>query len=92
MTSNKCLKYSHPTKPSMCGRFDLKPLFLGKFRPERLTSNQMVCQQRTSFAWSHKQSIYFFRPQWAGAQNKNLTQISVCNDNKILNFEFIVFH
>ena len=49
MTSNKCLKYNHPTKPQR--RFDLKPLFLGKLRPERLTSNLMVSQQRTSFAW-----------------------------------------
>ena len=75
MTSNTCLKYNHPTKPQrliiyiyyMCEWFDLKPLFLGKLRPERLTSNQMVSQQRTSFAWRHKQPIYFFRPQWAGA-------------------------
>ena len=26
----------------MCGRVDLKPLFLGRLRPERLTSNNIV--------------------------------------------------
>ena len=75
MTSNKCLKYNHPTKPQkayMWERFDWKPLFLGKLRPERSTSNQMVSQQRTSFAWRHKQPIYFFRPQWAGAKKKTI--------------------
>ena len=53
MTSNKCLKYNHPTKPKatkayMCERFDLKPFFLGKLRPERLTSNQMVGEEALS--------------------------------------------
>ena len=42
----------------MCGGFDLKPLFLGRLRPERLTSNQIVSQQSTSFAWRQKQPIY----------------------------------
>ena len=49
------------------GGFDLKPLLLGKLRPERIASNQMVCQWRRSFAWRHKQPIYFFRPQRAAA-------------------------
>ena len=46
MTSNKCLKYpsNQAKKAYMYGRFDLKPLFLGKLRPERITSNQMVSQ------------------------------------------------
>ena len=35
MTSYKCLKYNHPTKPTYV---------LGKLRPEGLTSNQMVGQ------------------------------------------------
>ena len=30
----------------MCGRFDLKPLFLGKLRPERLTSYQIVSSEQ----------------------------------------------
>ena len=43
MTSNKYLKYNHLTKALrlrayMCGRFDLKPLFLGKL--SRLRTNQ----------------------------------------------------
>ena len=36
-----------------------KPLFLGRLRHERLTSNQMVGQYIRSFAWRHKQPIYF---------------------------------
>ena len=33
--------YNHPTKPvRLYGCFDLKPLFLGRLRPEQLTSNQ----------------------------------------------------
>ena len=46
MTSNKCLKYpsNQAKKAYRYGRFDLKPLFLGKLRPERITSNQMVSQ------------------------------------------------
>ena len=50
----------------MCEQFDLKPLFLGKLRPEWLTSNQMVSQQRTSFACRHKQPIYFLGPNGRG--------------------------
>ena len=49
----------------MHGRYDLRPLFLGRLRPERLTSYQAASQLRISFAWRHKQPIYFFRPQWA---------------------------
>ena len=30
----------------MCGWFDLEPLFLGRLRPERLTSNQIASQHR----------------------------------------------
>ena len=68
MTSNKCFKYNHPTKPKglMCGRLDLEPHFLGRLRHERFTSNQIAIQHRTSFAGRHKQPIYFFKPQWAG--------------------------
>ena len=39
-----------------------EPLFLGWLKPERYTSNQLVSQKRVSFAWKHKQPIYFFRP------------------------------
>ena len=42
----------------------IEPLFLGRLG--RLTSHQMVSQYCLSFAWRHKHSIYFFRPQWAG--------------------------
>ena len=62
ITSNKCLKYpsDQAKKAYRYGGFDLKPL-------QRITSNQMVTQQRRSFAWRHKQPIYFFRPQWVVA-------------------------
>ena len=46
MTSNKCLKYAsnQAKKAYRYGGFDLKLLFLGKLRPERITSNQIVSQ------------------------------------------------
>ena len=50
----------------MYGWFDLKPYFLGRLRPERF-----IRQSVSSFAWGHKQPIYFFRPQWAGAHIPN---------------------
>ena len=61
MTSNKCFKYNHQTKQKglkakrayMCRWFDLEPLFLGRLRPKRLTSNQIASQHRISFAWRH---------------------------------------
>ena len=39
-------KYNHPTKPIrlICMNGLTKPLFLGRLRHERLTSNQMVGQ------------------------------------------------
>ena len=40
MTSNKCFVATISSHNAMCEWFDLKPLFLGKLRPERLTSNQ----------------------------------------------------
>ena len=46
MTSKKCLKYpsNQAKKAYRYGMLDWKPLFLGKLRPERITSNQMVIQ------------------------------------------------
>ena len=71
MTSYKCLKYNHPTKPKMLintyGWYDLNHVW-GKPRPEGLTSNQMVGQKCISFTWMYKQPIYFFSPQWVSAQ------------------------
>ena len=69
MTSNKCFKYkpsNNAGRAYMCGWLDLEPLFLGRLRPERLTSNQIASQHHTSFAWRHKQPIYSFRCQGAG--------------------------
>ena len=45
-TQNVLHKYIHPTKPIrlICMDGLTKPLFLGKLRHERLTSNQMVGQ------------------------------------------------
>ena len=37
----------------------------------------MVSQWRISFAWRHKQTIYFFRPQWVGPVT-HLTQSCYC--------------
>ena len=52
----------------MCGWLDSEPLFLGRLRPERLTSNQIASQHRTGFHWRHNQPIYFLLgPQWVGA-------------------------
>ena len=49
----------------MCGWLDSEPLFLGRLRPERLTSNQIASQHRTGFHWRHNQPIYFLLgPQW----------------------------
>ena len=74
----------------MCGRFDLEPLLLGKLRPERLTSYQIVIQQRTSFAWRHKHLIYFFRPLWAGS---SCLVCLGCNTKRTLFFQrFDIFH
>ena len=47
MTSNKCLKYNHPTKPQMSYTyewFDLNHFSWARLRPERLTSNQIISQ------------------------------------------------
>ena len=44
MTFKKCFKYNHPTKPIwlMCSDgLTFEPLFLGRLRPELLTSNQL---------------------------------------------------
>ena len=73
----------------MCGQFDLKPLFLGKLRPEGLTSNQMVSQQQAGFAWRHKQPIYFFRPQWAGVLHVETELVTVSSRKSC--FFFFVF-
>ena len=52
----------------MCGWLDSEPLFLGRLRPERLTSNQIASQHRTGFHWRHNQPIYFLLgPKWVGA-------------------------
>ena len=52
----------------MCGWLDSEPLFLGRLRPERLTSNQIASQHRTGFHWGHNQPIYFLLgPKWVGA-------------------------
>ena len=45
----------------------------------QLTSNQMVSQYRISCTWRHKQSIYFFKPQWVGA---HIIQMNVFKKNK----------
>ena len=49
----------------MCERFDLKSLFLGKLRPERLTSNQMVSQLEffgcELSRFSHLRDIHFVK-------------------------------
>ena len=77
MRSNMCFKYNHPTEPKglICADgLTLEPLFLGRLRPERLTSNQIVSQHRISFAWRHKQPIYFFRPKWAGSVTSALVE------------------
>ena len=50
------------TFPDLC----LLVLFLSRFRPERLSSIQMVSQKCIIFAWRHKQPIYFFRAQCVG--------------------------
>ena len=57
------------------GWFDFLPLFLGRLISEWFTSNQMVSQYRISFAKRHKQPIYFFRPQWAGARKESFIQL-----------------
>ena len=54
-------------------------LFVGRPKPERLPSNQMVSQKCISSVWMHKQPIYFLRPQWMAAYmsldaRKNLFQ------------------
>ena len=76
----------------MCERFDMKPLFLGKLRPERSTSNQMVSQQRTSFAWRHKQPIYYFRPQWAGAHCSFCNEQPSQSHNKTRQWKSMLIH
>ena len=45
-TQNVLHKYNHPAKPIrlICMDGLIKPLFLGRLRHERLTSNQMVNQ------------------------------------------------
>ena len=43
MTSNKCLKYNHPTKAHKAYTYERIDLS-GNLRPELLTSNQMVSQ------------------------------------------------
>ena len=61
MTSNTCFIYNHPSKHLrlLLWMVWLEPRFLGKLRPEQLTSNQMVSQQCISFAWRHRRPIYF---------------------------------
>ena len=64
----------------MCRWFDLKSIFLGGLRPERLTSNQIARQHRRSFASRHKQPIFFFRPQWNKVEvlaNANIRKLSL---------------
>ena len=65
MTSNKYFKYNHPRKPK--GLVYADGSTWNHFSWAGLTSNQIASQHCTSFAWRHKQPIYFFRPKWAGA-------------------------
>ena len=54
------LQIYHPRNPLWLityGWHDLKPLFPGRLRSERLISNQMVSQKCISFARRHKQPI-----------------------------------
>ena len=55
----------------MYGWFDLKPLFLGRLRPERLTSNQ-VCQSEANKLWLEAQATHLFlkAPMGRGVSEK----------------------
>ena len=46
----------------MCGRFDLKPLILGKLRPERLSSYISDGKSAANKLCLEAQSAYLFRP------------------------------
>ena len=63
-TQNVLRKYNHPTKQirRICMNGLIKPLFLGRLRLERLTSNQMVGHLN----WRHKQPIYFSQAPMGG--------------------------
>ena len=52
----------------MCGWFDLKPLFLGRLRPERLTSNPIASQQCKALPGGTSSPSISPGPQWAGAR------------------------
>ena len=52
MTSNKCFKYNHTSKPHMLILLDLN-----RFIPEQLTSNQIVSQRRKNFALGLKRAV-----------------------------------